>query len=206
MLGVDVARSGSDSTVFAHRMGHVVAEFEEHRKRDTMAVTALIQGALDDTVPIVDTIGVGVGVVDRLRELKIPVIAYTGSAGTKLKDSSRAYGFSNTRSAAFWKLRELLDPAGEPELALPPDEEMLSDLTAPTWDIATGTPPKIKVEPKDDVVARLGRSPDKGDAVVMNVFADYVGGRPPRVHNPAAADQQPRREPSPTAQRYGRPL
>lgn len=213
VLGVDVARSGSDSTVFAPRVGPVVTELVEHRKRDTMAVTALVQGELeDDTVPIVDTIGVGAGVLDRLRELGVPAVAYTGSAGTKQRDSSRAYGFVNVRSAAYWRMRELLDPAGDSEVALPPDDLLLSDLTTPTWDITTGVPPKIRIETKYDVVARLGRSPDRGDAVVMSFAADWLTGGQSRVHNPAAAGvgrerwEQMQREPSALGQRYGRRL
>lgn len=176
VLGVDVARSGGDETVFAYRSGPCIESLEQHVKDDTMQTTAKVQGRLGgDRVPIVDSIGVGGGVVDRLRELRVPVIAYTGSAKTDAKDRSREYGFSNVRSAAYWRLRELLDPSFEPEVMLPPDELLLSDLTAPTWKEVTGVPPRIQVEPKEDVVARLGRSPDRGDAVVMGFWADRHG-------------------------------
>jgi hypothetical protein len=124
---------------------------------------------------IVDSIGVGGGVVDRLRELRVPVIAYTGSAKTDARDRTREFGFVNVRSAAYWRVRELLDPAFGAEVMLPPNELLLSDLTTPTWTVATGVPPKIQVEKKEDVVARLGRSPDHGDAVVMGFWADRHG-------------------------------
>lgn len=176
VLGVDVARSGGDETVFAFRSGPCIEYLEQHTKEDTMQTTAKVQGRLaGDRVPIVDSIGVGGGVVDRLREVRVPVIAYTGSAKTDAKDRSREYGFTNVRSAAYWRVRELLDPSFEPELMLPPDELLLSDLSAPTWKEVTGVPPKIQVEPKEDVVARLGRSTDRGDAVVMGFWADRHG-------------------------------
>lgn len=57
---------------------------------------------------------------------------------------------------------------------LPPDDLLLADLTTPTWDVTTGVPPKIRVEKKDDVVARLGRSPDRGDAVAMSLWAERL--------------------------------
>jgi hypothetical protein len=174
--GVDVARGGSDSTIIAHRTGFLIDHLEHHHRGDTMATTARVQAALTgDAVPIVDSIGVGGGVVDRLRELKVQVIPYTGSAKTDVLDRTREHGFVNVRSAAYWRLRELLDPAFGPEVMLPPDELLLADLTTPTWDVVTGVPPKIRVEPKEDAVKRLGRSPDRGDAVAMAFWADRHG-------------------------------
>ncbi|MEV5786445.1 hypothetical protein AB0L42_36440 [Streptomyces sp. NPDC052287] len=157
--------------------GLVVAELETHDREDTMQTTAHVQASLSEkegAAAVVDSIGVGGGVVDRLRELGAPVLAYTGAAKSKLRTRDREWGFFNVRSAAYWKLRELLDPAFGAELALPPDDLLVSDLTTPTWDITTGVPPKIKVEPKEDVVARLGRSPDRDDAVAMSLFADHL--------------------------------
>lgn len=80
----------------------------------------------------------------------------------------------NCRSAAYWHVRELLDPAFGAELMLPPDDLLLADLNAPTWDVATGVPPKIRIERKEDLVARMGRSPDRGDSVVMALWADAL--------------------------------
>lgn len=176
VLSVDVARSGGDATVFAHRTGICIRELEEHHREDTMKTTARVQGSLrNGMTPIVDSVGVGGGVVDRLRELRLPVIPYTGSAKTDARDRTREFGFVNVRSAAYYRLRELLDPAFGAEIMLPPHELLLSDLTTPTWTIVTGVPPRIKVENKDDVVLRLGRSTDFGDAVVMGFWADRHG-------------------------------
>ena len=79
--------------------------------------------------------------------------------------------FKNRRSEAWWKFREALDPNSKSfqEIALPPDNELLADLTAPTFDVDTGG---IFIEPKDNIIKRLGRSPDCGDAVVMNYNID----------------------------------
>ncbi|MFE2720701.1 hypothetical protein ACFXKI_55125 [Streptomyces mirabilis] len=203
VLGVDVARSGGDSTVLCHRCGLLVARLETHDREDTMHTTARAQAALgeeDGAAAVVDSIGVGGGVVDRLRELGAPVLAYTGAAGTKLRTRDREWGFVNVRSAAYWKLRELLDPAFGAELALPSDDLLAADLTTPTWDITTGVPPQIKVEPKDDVIARLGRSPDRGDSVAMSLFADHLAAT--KLHAPGGQRQT---RPSKAATRYGRP-
>jgi hypothetical protein len=47
---------------------------------------------------------------------------------------------------------------------LPTDQELLADLSAPRWKLK---PTGIAIESKDDIRARLGRSTDKADAVVM---------------------------------------
>lgn len=177
-VGVDVSRGGGDQTVLAHRTGVCITGLEAAHAEDTMRTTAKVQAVLSagGITAVVDSIGVGAGVVDRLRELKEPVVAYTGSAKTTVKTRSREHGFTNTRSAAWWRVRELLDPAFGGELMLPPDEQLLADLTAPTWSEVTGVPPRIKVEPKEDLVARLGRSPDRGDGVVMAFWGRPVEG------------------------------
>ncbi|MFI7467479.1 hypothetical protein [Nonomuraea sp. NPDC049646] len=206
VLGVDVARTGGDSTAFAHRHGPAVLRLDRHDDKDTMAVTARVQAARGSgraehkPVPVVDSVGVGGGVVDRLRELRVPVLAYTGAAGTRARTRDGEFGFNNVRSAAYWQLRELLDPAFDSAIMLPPDDLLVSDLTTPTWRITTGLPPKIQVEPKDDVVARLGRSPDAGDAVVMAFWAERLATS--SIRNPAAGRQPGKR--SAAAARYGR--
>lgn len=178
-VGVDVARSGSDKTVMAILDGPVITELRHTAREDTMQTTGRVQGILaacPGRLPIVDVIGVGAGVVDRLRELKLTVDAFNASEGTVRKDRSGELGFANTRSAAWWNLRELLDPSFGAELALPPDDNLTGDLTAPHWRVLSGG--KIQVESKDDIRKRIGRSTDDGDAVVQAVWdGDDTGAR-----------------------------
>ena len=70
------------------------------------------------------------------------------------------------RAKAWWSFREALNPdqPGGSEIELPPDPEILSELTAPMLLTETRD---IQVEPKANVRKRLGRSPDKADAIVM---------------------------------------
>ncbi|MFJ3545458.1 hypothetical protein ACIPQH_25220 [Streptomyces rubiginosohelvolus] len=203
IVSVDVARAGGDSTVLAYRTGLAFIKLEIHDREDTMQTTARIQAAVKlvpGMVPVVDSMGVGGGVVDRLRELKEPVLAYTGAAKTKMRTREGEWGFNNTRSAAYWRMREHLDPAFEPTLMLPPDDLLLADLTAPMWKVTTGVPPKIQIEPKEDLVKRMGRSPDRGDAVVMGLFAELLASS--KVQSPARAPQGR----SAAASRYGRSI
>ncbi len=169
--GVDVGRGG-DESIIAMRHGHVITELKADRGRDTMAVARVVASLSGRAV--VDVVGVGAGVYDRLREMKLKPVAYTGSGKTIMRDRSKEFSLYNTRSASYWHLRELLDPEFEPTICLPPDDLLISDLTTPKWEVTAGVPAKIKIENKDDVVARLGRSSDRGDAVAFSFYVDAI--------------------------------
>lgn len=165
--GVDVARSGADKTIYALKHGKVVTELRRHSKEDTMETTGRVAGLLNAKrgYAVVDVIGIGAGVVDRLREMKLDVRPFNASEGTDVKDSSGEMGFVNKRSAGWWNVREMLDPGNGHDIGLPPDDLLTGDLTAPHWRVMSGG--KIQVESKDEIRKRLGRSTDDGDAVVM---------------------------------------
>jgi hypothetical protein len=177
-VGVDVARSGADQTVMAPRHGDVVTELRYTTHEDTMATAGRTEGILTAAgcgTAVVDVIGIGAGVVDKLRENGFDVNAFNASEGTHRRDRTGELGFTNCRSAAWWNLREMLDPAYGATLALPDDDMLIGDLTAPRWRVLSGG--KIQVESKKDIKKRLGRSTDSGDAVVQ---ACWTPGAPRR--------------------------
>jgi hypothetical protein len=174
-LGVDVAHYGTDSTALALRCGPVVARIDSHQRVSTTHTVGLVQSCVlrwpqTLTLVIVDSIGVGAGVYDQLSEWGAPVLGFVASESTDLRDRSGQFGFRNKRSAAWWRMRELLDPAYDSQIALPPDDELTGDLVTPHWRIVTGG--QIAVESTDDIRSRLGRSPDKGTAVVQSFWMD----------------------------------
>jgi hypothetical protein len=123
----------------------------------------------DELAPVfVDVIGIGSSVYDHLK-VKPGVIAYpiNNSSSAPGVDKSGMYEFANVRSASYWRLREALDPTSGEDIALPDIREVRTDLCAPRYAIVGG---KIKVEPKDDIKKRIGRSPDDGDALVMTWY------------------------------------
>jgi hypothetical protein len=187
-VGVDVARGGADETVLAPVYAtedlDAVAELRRYNERDTMAVAGRVGGLLSAAgrgFASVDVVGIGAGVVDRLRETHQlwAIVAFNASEATTRRDSSGELGFVNVRSAAWWGLRELLDPGGAAaqagrHVALPPDDELTGDLVAPHWRVRSGG--LIAVESKDDIRKRIRRSTDAGDAVVQVFFGE--GGMP----------------------------
>lgn len=202
--GIDVATTGADTTVIARRIGRHTVELVYTRGNDVMAVAAKAQAAIRKShaasAPVaVDNIGVGAGVASRLAELGYRVTRYTGSAATGRRTRDGEFGFNNTRTAAYWHLRELLDPGTGADIMLPPHEQLTADLTTPKLlEPATGSPPKLRMERKDDLVARLGRSPDFGDAVVMAYWLDAARTEV-EAANPAKSGRLPRRGVSPLA-------
>ena len=180
-IGVDVARGGADHTVLAPRYDYWFAEPVSVPGRDTPLgtdVAALVVKHRRNRAAIVIDMGGGYGGApyEHLR-LNLEgenwqenperiVFGYDGSKQVGTRTADRQLAFANMRAESWWRFREALDPdqEGESPIALPPDSELIADLVAPRWRL---TPRGILVEGKQDIVKRLGRSPDKGDAVVM---------------------------------------
>lgn len=171
-IGLDVARFGEDKTVFALRQGKVIPELRVYAKEDTMATVGRLAGIqrAHGGKAWIDEIGVGAGVMDRAKELELDAEAFNSAERTDLLDRSGELGFADKRAAAYWTVRELLNPAYGEDIALPPDDELMGDLTAPKWSVQSGG--KIRIEKKEDIRKRTGRSPDKGDGVVMSFWQE----------------------------------
>ena len=174
--GVDVGLT-ADQTIFAPRHRNYIAELVRYPARgDTMRIV----GELDTRVRqvgrgteiVVDVIGIGAGVADRLRQMNHEVISFDAREKTDQTDSTKELTFINRRAQSYWHMRELLNPASGEFICLPPDKELEDDLCAPAYWQAVGG--RLQVESKEELRKpdRLGRSPDAGDAVVM-AFADY---------------------------------
>jgi hypothetical protein len=170
-IAADVALGGADSTTFARRYGHwydeIVAE-KSGSTPDPLDIASKILVLMRDGAPIVIDMGggYGSGVYSHLKNNVQGLVlhGYNGSNSSAKKSRDGKLKFANKRAEAHWKFREALEPnLGEP-IALPPDQELLADLTAPRWKL---TPRGIQIEEKIAIKERLGRSPDKGDAVVM---------------------------------------
>jgi len=174
-FGVDPARYGADKTAIAHMVGRVCQSIDYTSQEDTMQTAGRIAARAGRTTPIaVDVIGIGSGVFDRLRELKYAVKAVNVGESAKfangklMTDASGEIQFFNLRSALWWMLREALDPSSDSPLALPPDDELIGDLTAPKFSYTSAG--KIRVEGKDEIRARIGRSTNGGDALMLALY------------------------------------
>lgn len=179
--GVDVARFGDDSTALAKRKGNVQLEpVKEWWGKDTMQVAGIIKAEWDVTPradrPVainVDVIGIGAGVVDRLRELDLPAVG-VNVAESEAIDGDTQYNakgdpipqFNRLRDQLWWKGREWLEAK---DCKLADDDETIAELTTPTYSIQSNG--RIKVEGKDELKKRGVKSPNRADAW-LNTFAE----------------------------------
>lgn len=166
--GLDVARGGGDETVGYPRHGTWYGQahiLENVNSLDGPAVASFAIANVRDQAPIhIDVIGIGASPYDFLNMAGIQVIGVDVRQSATNFDKSGKLAFFNLRSQLWWQFREDLDPAYGSAVALPPDPKLLADLTAPRWALS-GT--SIKVESREDIVKRIGRSPDRGSAIIM---------------------------------------
>lgn len=183
-VGGDLAYGGEDDTVFAPRHGDFIPNlhiypYTKDTHKNARRIEHILKTRNVDATAIVDIVGWGAGTYDNLRTWGYETVGFHPQHKTYRRDSTGELGFKDKRSAAWWNMREALDPSSGREVALPPDDGMMGDLIAPTWRSMTG---KIEVEPKDKIKERIGRSPDRGDAVVMAYWDEQTfEPRPPRA-------------------------
>lgn len=172
-MGVDVARGGKDNTVIATRHR---TEFNDWwfdnllvepgaQTPDGPVVAGLVVGRRRDSAPIhIDVIGVGGSPYDTLNSMGLQVLGVNMAEGTPRTDVSGRLHFRNLRAWMWWNLRELLDPARDTGVALPPDKALAKELCAPRWELSGVV---ITLESRDDIVKRVGYSPDRATAVCL---------------------------------------
>ena len=193
-LGVDVARGGACRTVLAPRRGDWVGQMEVYDGRltpDGQSVVALLAPWVEAGYRAqIDGVGVGASAIDLARGLGMDVVGLVGSERSEHGDKSGSFPFGNLKSEMWWRLREALDPAGGRNLALPMDADLRSELRAPRYEMQTNG---LKLESKDRTEQRVGRSPDRADAVVYAVYEPSPAGEPlfPMVGARHQAQAQP---------------
>jgi len=170
-VGVDPSRGGRDQTVIALREDwhyHKLHRYDgEDMKSGNDVAARVIELAGPSHAPIhVDVIGIGAAVVDALSmQLGSRVVPVNvAERASDSKDWSGTLTFTNKRAELWWRFRDLLNPANGYKIELPPDAQLKAELCAPTYNLISSG---IKVESKQDIARRLGRSTDNADAVIM---------------------------------------
>ena len=187
ILGVDVARFGDDASVIYARKGRDARTWPPIilRGLDTMQVASRAAEEylrLRADAIFVDGGGVGGGVVDRLRQLRVPVHDINFGAKSDRPTSSVAY--ANKRAEMWGSLREWLATG-----SLPSEGQLAAELVGPTYGFNARN--EILLERKEDMKKRGLSSPDIADALALTfaypvVPNEWAGGNhniPPRVQN-----------------------
>jgi hypothetical protein len=166
IIGCDVARYGDDETVIAQRIGQVIRIVEHfHGKPTTHTASRVAHWATESGAKqiVVDDTGVGGGVTDQLRAEGFKVVAYNAGVAAK-----RPTKFPNRRSEQWFEAAAQME-----DIDLDPDEQLAADLTAPRYSYDLKM--RQVVEKKDETKKRLGRSPDRADAVLLTLSAGGPG-------------------------------
>ncbi len=166
IMGVDVARFGDDETVICFRRGRDARSlgWEILRGADTMNVAARAAALYDEhfvDAVFVDGGGVGGGVVDRLRQLGVPVweVQFGGKAD-RPDPTNETHKFRNKRSE-MWGFMKAWLPRGQ----IPNEQDLVDQLTAPEYSF--NDKDEIQLEKKSDMKKRGVASPDRADALAL---------------------------------------
>ncbi len=159
-LGVDIA-AGGDASATALRRGQHIRIISEDHNPDTMETTGKIIIEMHEyrANPVkVDLGSMGKGVFDRGVELGYPFVGI--NFGGEPRDKER---FINFRAEMYWGLRERFE-AGTIDID-PEDRQLIKELTDVRFKVTSSG--KVQIEAKDEMKRRLGRSPDRADAVAL---------------------------------------
>jgi phage terminase large subunit len=168
VLGVDVARFGDDASVIFPRQGLLALPPLKLRNVDGLqGAGAVARKAADwkaDAVFVDDTGGWGASWIDQLRLLGHTPVG-VGFAG---RPSDPRY--DNKRTEMYFETVEWIKKGG----ALPANcPELIAALSGTTYSFRGD---RLLLEPKEQVKARLGYSPDDADALALT-FAQPVAAR-----------------------------
>jgi phage terminase large subunit len=166
---LDPARFGTDRTAFCKRVGSVVTEIKSWRGLDLMQTVGRVMAEYEALAPssrpseiLVDSIGIGSGVVDRMRELGAPV------RGVNVAESPSMGGtYNNLRTELWFKTKAWLE---DRSCKLPNDDALLADLTGIRYSFSSSG--KMAAESKDQMRRRGLKSPDLADAICLTMASD----------------------------------
>src|SRR5580765_614689 len=171
LWGVDVARFGSDASVLIKRRGNVVPEMPRRwRQFDTMQLAGAIKAEYDaqqqkPALIVIDVIGIGAGVVDRLHEQNLPIL------GVNVAEVASTTGrYARLRDELWVRCREWLETRA---VRLPRDDQLRDDLVAPRYAFLSDG--RMQIESKNLMRARGLASPDSADALI-HTFAEQCLG------------------------------
>jgi len=168
---IDPARFGSDRTAFCKRVGNVVTEIKSWQGVDLMGTVGRVMAEYE-ALPmsqrpseiLVDSIGLGGGVVDRLRELGAPVRGVNVSEAPSLGQT-----YNNLRTELWFKTKAWLE---DRSCKLPHNEDLIADLAGIQYSFASSG--KMQAESKDSMKRRGLKSPDLADALCLTMASDAI--------------------------------
>ena len=169
--GLDVSRFGSDRSALAKRRGRELVAIQTWQGLDLMQLTGAVVAEYESLQPRnqpvqinVDSIGLGGGVCDRLRELGLPAVGINSSESPSSKQT-----YINLRAELWFKVKAWLEAR---DCALPKDDDLLAELVSAKYKFTSSG--KMQLESKDGMRKRGLRSPDLADALCLTFASDAI--------------------------------
>ncbi|MGH1601572.1 terminase large subunit domain-containing protein [Campylobacter majalis] len=165
--GLDVAREGDDESVLCKRNGYKVLGFNSYRIDSTTELARVVYAEYEraDTKPdviFVDSVGIGAGTYDALRDLGLRAVVREAKGSFKASDTKR---YTNKRAQMYFNLKDkfhLLD--------LPNDEKLKKQLQMISFTFDKKE--RYLIVPKEIIKKEYGISPDVADSLALTFFDD----------------------------------
>ena len=161
---VDLARQGDDKSIILSRQSmKVLPDIKSFNGQNTMEMAGWVSRHIADEEPTcvgLDVIGMGYGVMDRLREIGHRIFGINVSESTSKKDK-----FERLRDELWWKCRKAFEDG---VISIPDDEELIFELSNIKYKVESNG--KIKIESKREMRRRGVSSPNKADALVLSFY------------------------------------
>ena len=168
IIGVDVALGDTDKTAIIRRKGRVAYNLETFRNLNTMEIAGMLKHVIEKEKPYrvyVDCIGVGAGVVDRLREHNFHFVEGVNVA----RSANNKDKFRNLRAELWSEMRDWLTQ--EMPVQVPDTDELHGDLC--NLGFKYDSSGRLLIESKDDLRARGMPSPDTSDALSLTFYSGF---------------------------------
>lgn len=178
VFGLDIAAQGSDRSCLVRRRGSVLEGIEVWHEPDTMTTVGRVAEAINAYKPRVvfaDHVGLGLGPVDRLKQLGHRIIGVNSG-----RNAARDDLYANLKAEMWSKMREWLETA-----CVPDDAALRKDLLAPRREYDARN--RLKVERKEALRKRGLPSTDIADALALT-FAQPVAHADLRARRPRYAE------------------
>ena len=159
IMAVDVARFGDDDSYITLRQGLWMDKQIKLHGLNTMELASQIANLYWKRRPdllVIDGGAMGPGVIDRLRQMGIPV--------TEINFQQRAINserYANIRAEMYFNTLEWLQQGG----CIPNDPDLKAELTVTEYKFTSAG--KIILQPKEEIKELTGRSPDAADSMAL---------------------------------------
>jgi hypothetical protein len=167
--GLDVARFGDCKTALSKRQGNTLLSVQTWAQRDLMQIAGILNAEYEDAPShlrpaeiLIDSVGLGAGVLDRCRELRLPVRGVNAGETAASRDR-----FFNLKAELWMRARDWFD---EKDVSICDSDTLIGQLCTVQYSFTSSG--KMKIESKEDMQRRGLRSPDEADSFVLT----FAGG------------------------------